>query len=850
MKKIFSNQLTPRFFSILLLIFAFSALNTTVFGQKLHISGRVLDDDTGEGLPFSSITVIGKMEGTSTDMDGNFSIDVSATDSLCATMLGYKRNAKTIPSDTSVHLLFRLKEDKKALGEVVIRPDGYERVLLRRLWKNRRKNQIKSFDSFQCEEYTKVELDLHQIDKKLRNSEFLKPFAFVFQNIDSTSDEKPFLPAFMSETLANVYFTKGNIDVKKVYSARRTSGVNNPSIADFIQTMHNDIDVYDNWVRMVGKSFVSPFSVDGFGYYNYYLLDSAKMDGQKSYKIKFKPKRKQETTFYGDFWIADTSFAVVNVNMRMSDEVNINFVNRIIIYQDFEFEKKDKKWYPSKQKAVIDFAPTEDTPGLIGRKSISFKNYKVNDKETEKKIVEVDPEMTDPETLKKDIGFWEHVRHDSLSKSEKMVYKMVDSIKKVPLFKTYTDVVTFLSNGFYYNGPIGIGNIYNIYNQNPIQGSRIKLSLETSNDFSKKLWVQVFGAYGFTDQKFRFGGKFQYNLQKYPMRTIIGGGYRDEVDVTTANSEETLAASLLSGLVRRPLPQKLTAIQEGKVYLERWWTKGWMTRLTLLQYTAAPYANSDGNGGGLNFRYTPLGGTAADAIDKFAATEAIARVRYAVDERFIDGVFNRTTIGKTKYPRVGFTYTHGFKGVFNSNFQYERASIDLDHWFQTNPLGWTRYQAKVGKTFGTLPYLLLEVMPGNETYMIERNNFNTMNRFEFAADTYAQLAITHHFEGFFLNHIPLIRKLKWREVAYFKAVYGTMSADNVAANGDVRVNTFGTKLQAPSVNNMPFMEAGFGVENILKFVRVDFVWRLNYFDNPEAPKAGVPVPMVGLDFNF
>ncbi len=842
------SKTVQRFLAIF--IVAFFSINTALFAQTLHISGRVLDDDTGEGLPFSSITVVGKTEGTTTDMDGNFSIDVLGADSLYASMVSYKRNTKAIPKDTTQHIIFRLKEDKQQIAEVVIRPDGYERVLLRKLWKNRRQNQIKSFDSYQSEEYTKVELDLHQIDKKLRNSEFLKPFAFVFQNIDSTSDEKPFLPAFMSETLADVYFTKGNIDVKRVYSARRTSGVNNPSIADFIQTMHNDIDVYDNWVRMVSKSFVSPFSVDGFGYYNYYLQDSANMQGQKSYKIKFKPKRKQEPTFYGDFWIADTSFAIVNVNMRMSDEVNINFVNRIIIYQDFNFEKRDKKWYPSKQKAIIDFAPTEDTPGLIGRKSISFKNYKINDKETEKKIVEVDPEMTDPESLKKDIGFWEHVRHDSLSKSEKLVYKMVDSIKKVPLFKTYTDVVTFLSNGFYYSGPIGVGNIYNIYNFNPIQGDRIKLSLETSNDFSKKLWVQVFGAYGFKDQKPRFGGTFQYNLQKYPMRTVIGGGYRDEVDVTTANSEETLAASLLSGLVRRPLPQKLTGIKEGKMFLERWWTKGWMTRLTFLHYTATPFANSDGQGGGLNFNYIPPGGTAADAIDKFAASEVILRARYALGERFIDGVFNRLTVGKTKYPRVGMTYTHGFKGVMGSNFGYDRISLDLDHWFQTNPLGWTRYQAKVGKTFGTLPYLLLEVMPGNETYMIERNNFNAMNRFEFAADTYAQLAVTHHFEGFFLNHIPLIRKLKWREIAYFKGVYGTMSSENQAANGNTQINTFGTKLLAPSVNNVPYMEAGFGIENILKFIRVDCVWRLNYFDNPEAPKAGVPIPMVGLDFNF
>ena len=192
-------------------------------------------------------------------------------------------------------------------------------------------------------------------------------------------------------------------------------------------------------------------------------------------------------------------------------------------------------------------------------------------------------------------------------------------------------------------------------------------------------------------------------------------------------------------------------------------------------------------------------------------------------------------------------YAHSASGVINSQYSYDRLTLGLDHWFPTNPLGWTQYQVRAGKVFGApLPYLLLEVIPGNETYMIEQNNFNTMNRFEFAADAYASLRVTQHFEGFFLNHIPLLRKLQLREVAYFRAIMGSMSTENQYANRNNYADAAATvRVRAP--DKVPFMEAGVGIENIFKFFRVDCVWRLNYHDNPEAPLV---VPMLGIDFHF
>ena len=451
--------------------------------------------------------------------------------------------------------------------------------------------------------------------------------------------------------------------------------------------------------------------------------------------------------------------------------------------------------------------------------------------------------MFNPDELRKDPKYWETIRHDSLSKNEKSVYRMVDSVKNVPIFKTYQNIIYTLSSGFWDFHKFELGNLYSCYNNNPVEGDRVRLALATGTDFSKQVKVMGYGAYGFNDKQFKWGGKFQINLQRYPQRTILGGGYRQDIDVQSANSEEQGQGSLLSGIFRRDIPQKLLYLDESKIFLERWWTQGWSTRLTLLHYYMDPFDNSDGAGGGLNFFY--IDKPSGEIRTNVRTTEIIFKARYAYGEKFIDNTFTRINLG-TKYPRVSFQYSAGLKGVIGSQYEYQKVSLALDHWFYVGPLGWTSYHVKVGKTFGTLPYLLLEVPPGNETFMYAPENFSLMNRFEFASDFYGSLRLDHHFDGFFFNHIPLLRKLKLREVATFRAYWGSLSAENQAANA---LNYVDKAHQQPlrAANGVPYMEVGVGVENIFKFVQFHWMWRINYLDNPEAPHF---TPMLGLRFDF
>lgn len=284
---------------------------------------------------------------------------------------------------------------------------------------------------------------------------------------------------------------------------------------------------------------------------------------------------------------------------------------------------------------------------------------------------------------------------------------------------------------------------------------------------------------------------------------------------------------------------KLIKVEEVKAYYERYWDNGFSNRITLLNRHLDPYGGISADAGGFNYAFLTAGG-GGEPDTTILTSELILKARYAFKEDFIDLTFDRTSAG-TKFPIIELQYTLGIKDLLGGNYQYHKLSLYYRHYFNINPAGWLSYRFKAGKVFGELPFLLLEVHPGNEAYFMGRGIFNTMNRYEFASDTYASLILEHHFDGFLLNKIPLMRKLKWRTVASFKAVYGTLTDKNRQAN---KLNLFDperqdgyTGFRAP--DKKPFMEAGVGIENIFKVLRIDAIWRLDYLDNPEASRFNI-----------
>ncbi len=820
-----------RFYCILIFIF----IGTLAWAQPYTIKGRVLDADTKEGLPFSNVFFAGTTIGVSTDLDGNFEISTEIfRDSLSASALGYQTLRKVLSRDTLQTIDFYLESTNFDLQEVVVLAgENPANRIVRGIIENKDKNRIESLDAFQYESYAKVELDLENIDEKLRDSKLMKPFAFVFENIDSTSDEKPFLPIYINEVLENIYYVKGKGNPKNIIRAQRTSGTDNPTIVEYIKKIHAPFSIYDNWIYVLEKGFISPFANAGLNYYEYYIMDSTVVDGQLRYQLKFKPKRRQETTFYGDFWVTDSTFAIERVNMRMSPGVNINLVKRIIIYQ--EFKPSGKAWIPVTKKMIVDFSPADNAPGMIGRRTETFRDFVINHDQTRTTFEKANPDINlrDPNFIDNE-DFWQQARHVPLTETEQTVYAMVDSIKNVPAYKTYTQIIEIIFNGYFITGSWEFGPYASIYGVNPIEGNRFRFGARTSTNFSKDLRLGAYLAYGTKDEEFKYGGDFVWVMNKYP-RMVVGGAYKNDISLNSESSEDFVESDFFSGTLRRNIPMKLIRVKEGKLYYERYWNKGLSNRITLLNRWMDPYGGIPQSG----FNYGFMKDTEApfNADTTLRTTEFLFKTRFAYDETVLDGNFERVSVG-TRYPIVELQYALGVDGLLGGEYNYHRLSLSYRHYLNVNPIGWLSYRFEAGKVFGKVPFLLMEVHPGNEGFFMARGIFNTMNRYEFASDTYAQLVLEHHFDGYFFNKIPLFRKLKWREVASFKAVIGSISDENRDANQLNLFNPLETDnyngFRAPS--RQPYMEAGVGIENILKIIRVDALWRLNYLDNPQATR--------------
>ena len=109
---------------------------------------------------------------------------------------------------------------------------------------------------------------------------------------------------------------------------------------------------------------------------------------------------------------------------------------------------------------------------------------------------------------------------------------------------------------------------------------------------------------------------------------------------------------------------------------------------------------------------------------------------------------------------------------------------------------------------------------------------------EFISDEYASWDVTYFMNGLILNRLPLIKKLKWREVFSFRGMWGNLTdKNNPYSEGNEGLYQFPEG--SYTLGNTPYMEVGVGIENIFKFLRLDYVWRLTYRDHPGIQTKGV-----------
>ncbi|MBR4325872.1 MAG: carboxypeptidase-like regulatory domain-containing protein [Bacteroidales bacterium] len=795
---------------------------------QTKVRGTVTDGETGEPLPFVSIVFTGTTTGTITDIDGNFFLQGHVnSDTLEFSMMGYTPYFYKVQRDAYQEINVVMDPDSYELNEIVVHPgENPAWRIMRNVAANRKKNDPDRLDSYKFEVYNKMEVDINNIREDFTDRAILRNFSFIMNYADTSAETgKVYLPVMISETLSEISHSKNPSRKKEVIKASKISGVENESVSQYTGQMYLEANIYKNYIPAFGHEFVSPVSDLWKANYKFYLLDSAYQEGHYLYHISFRPKHKQTYTFSGDMWIADTTWAVKKVQAKMATDVNINYINNYIITQ--EYDMVDSAWFLIKEEMFMDINFTDSTMGFFGRKTMSRRNVEINPIFGNNDFSQVAAEETIVEdgANQKDESYWAQSRHEQLNEKERNIYQMVDSIKEVPAFKTITNTVEMFISGYYPVGWWEIGPYFSFLSHNEIEGWRVRFGGQTNANFSPKIRLSAYGAYGFKDEKFKYGAGVLYLFNKSPRRSVSVNAKHDYEKLgqsINALSEDNIMSTILA----RTKNIHLLLVDEYKAEYEHEFFNGFSNSI------GAQYRNITPS------KYIPFRNASLDYDYKqLTSYEAYYKLHFCYNEKFVTGDFKRVSMGSGGYPAFDLELTAGTWDDRGNYKKYYRIIGMISQKVSLGPLGKTRYIIEGGKVFGTVPFPLLKLHEGNETYAFDKYAFNMMNLYEFASDTYASATVEHHFNGFIFNRLPLLRKLKWREIVYGKGLIGDISSRNCRKNA---IMDFPSSLGDV---NKPYFEAGVGIENIFRFFRVDGVWRLTHLDNPGVSKFAVLLKM-------
>ena len=786
-----------------------------VFSQKTIVHGIVLDASNGDTLPYVNVYFNGTKIGTTTDFSGYYNLETYyASDSLCASFVGYKTKKIKIKKDKEQEVNFLLEPAVEQLEEVIIRPtENPAHPILRQVIKYKDANNREKLDAYQYEVYNRVEFDINNLTEKFKNRKVFKQFDFIFDNIDTTL-EKDYLPIFITEGISDFYYRRKPKAQKEFIKATKVSGVKNKSVAQFTGDMYQQVNLYENFVPIFGKNFVSPIANKGLLSYRYYLEDSMFIDNKWCYQIQFIPRRKHEMTLEGTMWINDTTYAIKKIEGKISKGANINFVNQLKFKQEYTYVNNEA-WMLEKDHLFIDFVLADNAMGFYGQKFASYKNFVINKPMPDEFYEGAEHVVVLDSAEAKSDEYWHKARHDSLTENQEGIYKMIDTLSHLPVITTYVDIIQTVISGYKEIGKVEIGPYSTMYSRNRVEGSRFRLGARTSNDFSTTVEFSGFVAYGLRDEKFKYGAGTRFFLTKKP-RQLMQLVYKHDVEQIGLSTNAFNNSNVISTLfVRNPI-NRLVFNTDYRISYEREWIKGLSSTFLLRNNTINPLGIVTFNA------VNPEDTTQIQPVNGITASEVTLFTRFAKNEAFLEGEFDRVSLG-TKAPVITLNYTYGAKGILNSKYEYSKVIVGYKHKLHLGYFGTLHYSGKVGKIFGTAPYPLLEIHRGNESIIGNKKAYNMMNILEFVSDQWVEGNLEHHFNGLFLNKIPLLNRLKWREVAGVKAIWGTMSQKNIAV---MQLPSYTSTLRAK-----PYMEASVGVENIFKFLRVDLLWRLNYLEH-------------------
>lgn len=832
------------------------------------ITGVVVEEATGDTIPFPSVQYKKERIATSGNVNGRFSVKRLNGEKLTFSAVGYQELTILIGPNTPSEMRITLKTDTKQLKGVTVKSkrSKYSRKnnpaveLMKRVIAAKKRTDLANHDYYQFNKYQKITLAINDIKPSELENEKLKNKKWLLNQIETCPyNNKLILPLSVDETVTQNIYRKDPKTEKSIIMGQNSSGVNDlietgDILNSVLKDVFTDVDLYDDQIRLLQYPFTSPIGKDAIAFYRYYIVDTVYVDRDKCFHLQFLPNNQQDFGFRGELWIlADSTLHVKRCNLTLPKKSDVNFVDNLQIIQEYT-RLPEGEWALTTDDMFVEMSIAKFLSKAIVIRTTRMSDYAF-DELPDKLFKGKTKVLHEANARMRDETFWDKYRSVELTKSESSMDAFINNLSQQKAFKYIIFGVKAFIENFVETGSqnhpskVDIGPINTLISSNFIDGVRTRISAQTTANLNPHWFLSGYYARGWDSRKDYYKGELTYSFNKkeylpreFPKRTLT---FTSTYDVCSPSDKfmHTDKDNVFTALKWTKV-DKMMFYNRQQLSFER--EEEWGFRTTISLKTEENEAC-----GNLLFKPLSMVGNedAMNGPGKFRTTEARIEFRYAPGETFINTKQRRLPVNLDA-PVFTLSHTTGIKGVLGGDYDYNFTEASIYKRLWLNSWGKIDILAKGGIQWNKVPYPLLIMPAANLSYIINDETFNLINNMEFLNDRYASLDVSWDMNGKLFNRIPLLKKLKWREWLEIKCLWGTLTDKNnptLAANaGDHTLMEFpeGSYIMD---SKRPYIELIAGIHNIFKIIHIQYVHRLNYNHLPTATKNGVRL-MVRLTF--
>jgi len=827
--------------------------------HTIQAEGYIRDSLTNEALPAVSVFLKGTTIGTTTNMEGYFSLKaVSDSATLGVSMLGYRDYFLPLQAKGMNNVNIYLQPIAYELQDVVVRPgkekysrkgnpavEFVEKVIERRELHNPRLQDYFSYETYEQKSFAKNDFN----ETEARKNWVYKRADFIFDYIDTSAiTGKPILPLYNEEIIGTTYYRRSPHSEKRVIEGYKRAGlieiISEDGVTQFLDEVFKEVDIFQNNIPLFLQRFVSPLATFGPSFYKYYLLDTVMIGNERCADLGFVPFNSESFGFTGHLFVTlDSTYFVKRMKLNVPKDINLNYVGHMSIEQDFERTAEQTR-LKMKDDIVVEFHITSKSKGMYARRVCMYRHHSFKPPEKPEVFDENAPVIETEEARKQPEIFWREHRIKTKEIQETSVEKMMAQLREMPVFYWTEKVANVLINGYAQtsetNSLFEIGPANTFISGNSLEGTRFRAGGTTTVNLSRQFFADGYLAYGARDRTWKGDALLEYSFNRkktyrkeYPFH-YLRAEYKYDINQIGQHYMYTNPDNIFMMLKRRK-NNLITYMRTAELsyYHEHYngWGYGLLARhLTEWATPDVPFEKILPNGA-----TTPAG--------SYRSAQLELKIRWAPDEKFYQSRNYRYPI-TLDAPVLTLSHVTSRKGWLGSDYNYNRTDIGIRKRFWMSPFGYVDIYGQAGKVWDRVPYPMLIIPNANLSYSIEPESYTLMDPMEFINDRYTSWEVTYFLNGWLFNRLPLIKYLQLREVVAFRGWYGDLSDRNNPMKDAVGLYKFPSNTY---LMDKPYMECSVGVINVFKVLRLDYVWRLTYKNHPHTPNNGIRMKM---EFSF